>query len=74
MSTRRGKRRRRASTKLLKTYRVSTERIAVAQMILGTSSATETIEMALDMVVFRREMLDSTCTDLDHLIESMNPS
>ena len=32
--------------------------VATAQRILGTSTATATIEEALDMVVFRRELID----------------
>ena len=33
---------------------------AAAQRILGTPTATETIEAALDMVVFRQELVDGT--------------
>jgi hypothetical protein len=34
--------------------------LAAAQRILGTTTATETIETALDMVVFRDELLRGT--------------
>ncbi len=35
-------------------------KLAAAQRILATTTATETIEMALDMVVFRRELVNGT--------------
>ncbi len=41
-----------------RSYRLSEARIAAAQRILGAPTATATIEMALDMVVFRQELLD----------------
>jgi hypothetical protein len=39
-------------------YRLSRDRIARAQKILGSATATATIEEALDAVVFRRELMD----------------
>lgn len=39
-------------------YRLSPTKIARAQRILGTPTATSTIEEALDLVVFRRELTD----------------
>lgn len=50
----------RTTTKVPKTYRLTPTKLAAAQKILGTSTATETIETALDMVVFRQELLDGT--------------
>jgi hypothetical protein len=47
-------------TKVSKTFRLTPAKLAAAQKILGTSTATETIETALDMVVFRQELLDGT--------------
>ena len=44
--------------KVAMSYRLSPDRIARAQRILGTPTATATIEEALDMVVFRRELID----------------
>jgi len=41
-----------------KSYRLSDSKIAAAQRVLGTKSATATIEIALDMVVFRKELVD----------------
>lgn len=46
--------------KVPKTYRLNPNKVAAAQRILGTPSATETIEAALDMVVFRRELIAGT--------------
>ena len=39
-------------------YRLSPAKIARAQGILGTATATATIEQALDAIVFRRELID----------------
>jgi hypothetical protein len=46
--------------KVPKTYRLSPSKVAAAQRILGTPTATETIEAALDMVVFREELVEGT--------------
>jgi hypothetical protein len=46
--------------KVPKTYRLSPAKVAAAQRILGTPTATETIEAALDMVVFREELIAGT--------------
>lgn len=46
--------------KIPKTYRLSPRKVAAAQRILGTPTATETIEAALDMVVFREELVAGT--------------
>jgi hypothetical protein len=43
-------------SKVAMSYRLSPARIARARKILGTSSATATIEQALDLVVFRGEL------------------
>ena len=45
------------SEKVAKSYRLSPRRIAAAQKILGTPNATATIEEALDLVVFREELI-----------------
>ena len=39
-------------------YRLSRDKIARAQTVLGTTTATATIEQALDLVLFRRELVD----------------
>ena len=46
--------------KVPKTYRLSPAKVAAAQRILGMDTATATIETALDMVVFRRELVQGT--------------
>ena len=48
--------------KVAMSYRLSREKIARAQRVLGTPTATATIEEALDLVVFGRELADG----LDH--------
>jgi hypothetical protein len=49
-----------AERKVPKTYRLNPNKVAAAQRILGTPTATETIEAALDMVVFRQELVEGT--------------
>jgi hypothetical protein len=44
--------------KVAMSYRLSRDKIARAQRVLGTPTATATIEEALDLVVFRRELAD----------------
>lgn len=51
---------RRSSRKVSTTRRLSPEKVAAAQRILGTRTATQTIETALDMVVFRKDLLDGS--------------
>jgi hypothetical protein len=41
-----------------KNYRLRQSKIDRAREILGTKTETETIEQALDMIAFQREMLD----------------
>jgi hypothetical protein len=47
-----------SETKVSKTYRLSPRKIVTAQELLGAPTATAAIEQALDMVVFRRELID----------------
>ena len=49
-----------SEAKIAKTYRLSPRKIAAAREILGAPTATAAIEEALDLVVFRRELLDGT--------------
>lgn len=74
MTTGRSTPRRRTTTKVSKTYRLTPTKLAAAQKILGTSTATETIETALDMVVFRQELLDGTRALFGLSIESPDPA
>ena len=60
MASKKPARRRAASGKVSKTYRLSPGKLATAQRILGAATATEAIETALDMVVFRQELVDGT--------------
>ena len=46
--------------KVAMSYRLSPAKIARAQQILGTPTATATIEEALDMIIFRRELMEGT--------------
>ncbi len=52
--------RRSRERKVSKTYRLTPAKLAAAQRILGAKTATEAIETALDMVVFRQELVDGT--------------
>jgi hypothetical protein len=47
-----------SEAKVAMSYRLSPAKIARAQEILGTETATATIEEALDMVIFRRELME----------------
>jgi len=54
----------RRQPKKAKTYRLSEAKIAAAQEILGVATATAAIETALDMVVFRKELVEGTAAML----------
>ena len=43
-----------------RTYRLTLSKLSAAQRALGAATATETIERALDLVVFRRELVEGT--------------
>jgi hypothetical protein len=47
-----------AEPSIKKNLRLRQKKIDAARAILGTSTETETIETALDLVVFRQELLD----------------
>lgn len=47
-----------SEAKTAMSYRLSPAKIARAQNILGTPTATATIEQALDLVIFRRELME----------------
>lgn len=46
--------------KVPRTYRLTPSKVAAAKRILGVATATEAIETALDLVVFRRELVEGT--------------
>ncbi len=43
-----------------RTYRLPLSKLSAAKRALGAATATETIERALDLVVFQRELMDGT--------------
>lgn len=43
-----------------RTYRLPLSKVRAAKRALGAATATETIERALDMVVFQRQLMDGT--------------
>lgn len=55
--------RKRASTRerrVPRTYRLPLAKLRAAKRALGAATATETIERALDLVVFQRKLIDGT--------------
>ena len=61
---------READEKVPKTFRLSSAKIAAAQRALGAATATETIEQALDLVVFRAGLIAGTRAMLGVHLES----
>ncbi len=57
---RNGGKSRAAGRKVPRTYRLAPEKVAAAQRALGSATATEAIETALDLVLFRRELIAGT--------------
>jgi hypothetical protein len=56
-------RRKRASARerrVPRTYRLPLAKLSAAKRALGAATATETIERALDLVVFQRKLIDGT--------------
>lgn len=43
-----------------RTYRLPLAKLRAAKRALGAATVTETIERALDLVVFQRELIDGT--------------
>ena len=62
---------RRAPRKVPRTFRLTPGKLEEAQKILGTDTATATIEQALDMVVFREELVQGAAAmrgaEIDHV-------
>ncbi len=61
---------RRTRDKVSKTYRLDEAQIEAARRALGAETATEAIEMALDMVLFRQELVEGTAALLGTDIQS----
>lgn len=49
-----------SSRKVVRNFRLTPGKIEAAQEILGVPTATEAIETALDMVIFREELIRGT--------------
>jgi hypothetical protein len=62
--------RRKRRVKVARTFRLTEGKVEAAQRILGAATATETIETALDLVVFRQELESSTRAALGARIRS----
>lgn len=56
-----------------RTYRLPLSKLRAAKRALGAATATETIERALDLVVFQRELIDGTRAMLGIEIASSDP-
>jgi hypothetical protein len=56
----RRKRTAQAEARVSRTYRLPLSKLRAAQRALGAATATETIERALDLAVFQRELIDGT--------------
>ncbi len=48
------------SRRVPRTYRLTLSTLRAAKRALGASTATETIERALELVVFRRQLVEGT--------------
>ena len=53
-------RKRSAELRVSRTYRLRLSKVKAAKRALGAATATETIERALDLIVFQRELVDGT--------------
>jgi len=58
--TRRRKRSVTDEQRISRTYRLPLSKLSAAKRALGAATATETIERALDLVVFQRALVDGT--------------
>ena len=50
----------RREKRVSRTYRLPLSKLRAAKRALGAATATETIERALDLAVFQRELIDGT--------------
>ncbi len=64
VSPTRTRQRRTRLSKVARTFRLTPGKVTAAQRILGTKTATETIETALDMIVFRQRLVAGTAAML----------
>lgn len=56
-----------------RTYRLPLSKLRAAQRALGTTTATEAIERALDLAVFTQQLVDSTDAMFGIIITSPDP-
>ena len=61
----------RREERVSRTYRLPLSKLRAAQRALGAATATETIERALDLAVFQRELVNGTRAMLG--VELMSP-
>ena len=59
--------------KVPRTYRLAPQKVAAAQRALGSATATEAIETALDLVLFRRELIAGTRAMLGVILTPPKP-
>lgn len=50
----------RREKRVSRTYRLPLSKVRAAKRALGAATATETIERALDLAIFQRELIDGT--------------
>jgi hypothetical protein len=60
--------------KVPRTYRLAPEKVAAAQRALGSPTATEAIETALDLVLLRRELIAGTRAMLGVILTPPEPT
>ena len=56
-----------------RTFRLPLSKLKAAKRALGAATATDTIERALDLVVFQRQLMDGTRSMLGVRIKSPEP-
>ena len=60
-------------TRVSRTYRLRLSKLKAAKRALGAETATEAIETALDLAVFRRELIEGTRAMVGIKITSPDP-
>ncbi|HEU4688217.1 MAG TPA: hypothetical protein VFS23_07660 [Vicinamibacterales bacterium] len=63
----------RREERISRTYRLPLSKLRAAKRALGAATATETIERALELAVFQRELVDGTRAMLGIEIASPDP-
>ena len=69
----RRKRAPRPEERVSRTYRLRLSKLQAAKRVLGAATATEAIEMALDLAVFQRELIEGTRAMFGIKITSPDP-